>query len=1142
MIGNFLRVSRPSRAAASVVLVPGAIAIACSSGPANESTATVQQALSSQVRMTATALTRDDITPGDVEAKIRWYGFTPPPGSSDGWTPLATCQQSGTCQLASPSGVGPFTRTIDDDVVVIDGKLLVSILQPMAPNYAFCFAVSLNRTTGALSPAPTTPGVCVKDTGGLTPDPALDIHCGAAASPPLPANTCRFDAYVSNRLGVPWSVTFNAANLCVPTGISEADCNGDDDDCDGQVDEDFLITTLACGNGACRVNGSLECRNGSVDLQCPPGPTPTPEVRDGIDNDCDGQVDECDPAQAEVYDGVDNDCDGQIDECNPGQTDFWCCSQTGQSQLTFNVVPTSDENPPPACVPTSVNPSGTCSLRGVFDVADRSAANGCVVNANVAAGVYPLTAELPLTRGNLRLSGQGAANTSIEGAVPAGKCAIKCVESCSAVCHAGPIPEDAYECAPSCDANCNRERDPQCVQACRAFVNHRLVNVVAAPGASPRIELRNLALRGGRNPRPGGVADNAGGGMHMAGGTLLAERILVENNWARGWGVGLAAYSSNVTIFDSVFRNNVNDQVGFGCQTDQTSGAGGGVTARGGGLAVVDSTTLIERSTISGNVSSDGGGVAALRSGNLVIRNSTITGNSSPGRAGGLLTQVDTTLEFNTITLNSAGFNTGPENERGGGFATDVVVGAGARTLRAYGNVVGRNTTRSVLQNSHDCSIQSTSPGWVLERGYNLVMDPDGDCAAFPSPLDITGQGPSLAPSTIFSPDRLPADSGTLLHTLESGGPGIDFYPLPTALAAGAPPCPLYDQRGFLRDPTACDIGAVESSGVADSDRDGIADEVDAQPLASSSAFSDVARFGNTTGNIVNRNGHTVLVTDTKTGVRVSVLGPGSPVQISACGTTTTIPANGSAVISCPRPTSCVFASQTLTMRDRADIVTRFYSAGFTIGSDATVLGRGLARGNGFLGLRSVMSGGARLTGTLSGNRAGVLNGLVERTTVPVQTLAQRTVVAGTTAVEVLEDQTRVLEPGDYGTLIVRWHGTLILAKPGIYRFSSILVEPDARLEVPGGAIRTVIAASGNVTLGDRLVVARRGGGSLTREDTLFYSNGATVDVGFDIPLLAEIEAPVGAIQFRDRSTLAGCLGARNVTLGFDTVVGDNLP
>ncbi len=96
-------------------------------------------------------------------------------------------------------------------------------------------------------------------------------------------------AYDSENTGVPYS---NNEYTCVAT--TEV-CNGRDDDCDGQVDENVKN---ACG----------EC-----------GDVPT-EVCDGTDNNCDGQIDEgllnacglCGPVPAEICNGLDDDCNGQI--------------------------------------------------------------------------------------------------------------------------------------------------------------------------------------------------------------------------------------------------------------------------------------------------------------------------------------------------------------------------------------------------------------------------------------------------------------------------------------------------------------------------------------------------------------------------------------------------------------------------------------------------------------------------------------------------------------------------------------------------------------------------------------------------------------------------------------------------------------
>ncbi|GMV38945.1 MAG: hypothetical protein AMXMBFR64_06610 [Myxococcales bacterium] len=54
-------------------------------------------------------------------------------------------------------------------------------------------------------------------------------------------------------------------------------CNGIDDDCDGAVDEDHEPTQTTCGTGACEVTGSTECIDGEVVDTCSaPAPPPPP--------------------------------------------------------------------------------------------------------------------------------------------------------------------------------------------------------------------------------------------------------------------------------------------------------------------------------------------------------------------------------------------------------------------------------------------------------------------------------------------------------------------------------------------------------------------------------------------------------------------------------------------------------------------------------------------------------------------------------------------------------------------------------------------------------------------------------------------------------------------------------------------------
>ena len=91
-------------------------------------------------------------------------------------------------------------------------------------------------------------------------------------------------------------------NVTVYPGASEL-CDGVDNDCDGVVDEDVTTTWYADTDG----DGYGDAESSVEDCEPPSGYVPN-------GTDCDDSTADSYPGAVEICDGIDNDCDGAIDE------------------------------------------------------------------------------------------------------------------------------------------------------------------------------------------------------------------------------------------------------------------------------------------------------------------------------------------------------------------------------------------------------------------------------------------------------------------------------------------------------------------------------------------------------------------------------------------------------------------------------------------------------------------------------------------------------------------------------------------------------------------------------------------------------------------------------------------------------------
>jgi hypothetical protein len=217
------------------------------------------------------------------------------------------------------------------------------------------------------------------------------------------------------------------ANVIVQGQVAEI-CNGLDDDCNGTVDDNLTDVGAPCGTSnifPCSL-GTEQCVNGS--LTCVGAVAPGDEYCNGVDDDCDGVIDdnpvdavgacgqtdvgacelghkECmggtvlcvgavDP-KAETCNGLDDDCDGVVDN-NP--TDVGgTCGQSNTAPCSFGTVQCI--NGAATCVGAKDPKAEACN--GIDDNCDGVIDNG-VPGAGVSCGLSDV---FPCKKGSMQCQG-----------------------------------------------------------------------------------------------------------------------------------------------------------------------------------------------------------------------------------------------------------------------------------------------------------------------------------------------------------------------------------------------------------------------------------------------------------------------------------------------------------------------------------------------------------------------------------------------------------------------------------------------------------------------------------------------------------------------------------------------------------------
>jgi hypothetical protein len=480
-------------------------------------------------------------------------------------------------------------------------------------------------------------------------------------------------------------------------------CNSIDDDCDGTVDEDAsadastwyrdsdrdgygdaTVSDVGCAAPAGYVADDTDCLDSSAISY--PGAT---EICDGLDNDCDGTVDD-NPTDGDTY-YRDSDADGFGDVSS---TDVECGLPSGYADNYWDCND-SDRTEPVVADATLGSPAGSGTLTSPYDSIQDAidAANECVV---VYSGTY--LEQVDLSGKSIDVWGvEGSDITTIDANLST------CGATNPTACGATVTVADGVNAVPTIHGF-------TITGGTGAYTSSTMSTTCADSSAS----------HSGRTTCTVNTYIYCGGGVYVNGDdpafydVIIRDNVLpafeqtavssFTQNWLYSNGGGVCLMNSNATFETTMIEGNSADQ-------------GGGIYAESG-----TSFTFAE-GEIAENDATDGGGVN-LTGAASTFTNAIIACNTADTDGGGLYTERSGTSNFtNTVLYGNASSTSG--SSRG----SQAYIGT-STTFNLYNSIVQSATTVYAIYGAGGTGTQSynnvyntpgSSYGGTLSAGSGAV-------------------------------------------------------------------------------------------------------------------------------------------------------------------------------------------------------------------------------------------------------------------------------------------------------------------------------------------------------------------------------------------------------------------------------------